>query len=290
MYGGLFGDLPSAKKSKQKESSPSVAAAGDGLFGSLPAASNSKRKPECDGSSASVQQNKSPKILEKKEPSIVSRLGTTGTAMAFIPRTAVRPRNQQQQKRAPAAPLPSPFVPAALSASSTTNSAMTPAAKMSSEWKVVKVENQNQSQTGKVDVHSENQQHANREEEEEEDEEEEEEDDEEEENRRRMHAKLTLEDPYDPLVPNDLLQYWERRALAKKREYLERERRETLEEQNRIRKVLAEERQELERKGDVDKLVEHRMQHGMGRGRGRGVSNLPAWLVEKQRKQRKAGD
>eukprot|EP00539_Tryblionella_compressa_P003720 CAMPEP_0178747336 /NCGR_PEP_ID=MMETSP0744-20121128/8266_1 /TAXON_ID=913974 /ORGANISM="Nitzschia punctata, Strain CCMP561" /LENGTH=50 /DNA_ID=CAMNT_0020400563 /DNA_START=41 /DNA_END=193 /DNA_ORIENTATION=- len=28
----------------------------------------------------------------------------------------------------------------------------------------------------------------------------------------------------------------------------------------------------------------------MGRGRGRGVSNLPAWLVEQQRKQAAAAD
>jgi hypothetical protein len=98
--------------------------------------------------------------------------------------------------------------------------------------------------------------------------------------------KQVSEDPYDPMVPNDLLQYWENKALAVERERLEREARETLEEQQRLRQQLEREREELHKAGNVDRLVEHHTKRSMGRGRG--LSNLPAWLVEKQRKEREA--
>lgn len=90
------------------------------------------------------------------------------------------------------------------------------------------------------------------------------------------------EDPYDPLVPNDLLQYWERKALAVEREKLMEQREETIREQELLRLQLEQERMGLEKLGDVDKIVEHRVQRSLGMGRG-GVSNLPAWLVEKHK-------
>ena len=95
-------------------------------------------------------------------------------------------------------------------------------------------------------------------------------------------------DPYDPYVPNDLLQYWERQALVQERLELERETREALEKQQALRRKLEQEREELQRKGEYDKIIQQQQQEqvAMGRGRGRGVSNLPAWLVEKQRKER----
>lgn len=101
---------------------------------------------------------------------------------------------------------------------------------------------------------------------------------------RLLHERAN-ENPYDPFVPNDLLQYWERKSLAKEREKLMRERQETVREQNELRRQLDQERSELEQSGNGDKILEHRMQQGMGRGRGRGMSNLPAWLAEKQRKE-----
>jgi hypothetical protein len=100
--------------------------------------------------------------------------------------------------------------------------------------------------------------------------------------------KQVSEDPYDPMVPNDLLQYWENKALAVERERLEREARETLEQQQRLRQQLEREREELQKSGNVDRLVEHHTKRSMGRGRG--LSNLPAWLVEKQRKEREVGN
>jgi len=93
----------------------------------------------------------------------------------------------------------------------------------------------------------------------------------------QIDQKIT--DPYDPFVPNDLLDYWEKLAAKKHREHLERETKEALERQKEMRKQLEEERSEI-RMG-----VNLNMATGMGRGRGRGLSNLPAWLVEEQRKE-----
>ena len=100
--------------------------------------------------------------------------------------------------------------------------------------------------------------------------------------------------PYDPSVPNDLLQYWERKALADQRKDLEREAREAMEQQEAIRKQLDKEREKLLEKGDYEQIIQQQERKGIalggagqgrGRGRGRGVSNLPAWLLEKQRKE-----
>ena len=80
------------------------------------------------------------------------------------------------------------------------------------------------------------------------------------------------EDPYDPFVPNDLLEYWERQAVQR-----------ALEEQQQVRRELEEKRRQL---GAQTTNPVNRM---MARGRGRGVSNMPAWLVEKQRKEAELG-
>lgn len=108
--------------------------------------------------------------------------------------------------------------------------------------------------------------------------------------RRLRLKKLEEDDPYDPMVPNDLLQYWEKKAVEQQRLQLQAEQQRILAQQEQMRVQLERERQELSRKGQMEQLVEHRLQHSMagstvgsGHGRGRGVSNLPAWLVEKQR-------
>merc|ERR1712238_481401 len=130
-------------------------------------------------------------------------------------------------------------------------------------------------------------------------------------------------DPYDPFVPNDLLEYWEKKAITKQREELERDTKEALERQKSIRQKIDGERLELQKSGNYNALLErerkqiqeqeqqHQQQQlrsndimmttgrnhtnndvlpsglglgrGRGRGRGRGLSNLPAWLIEKQR-------
>lgn len=97
-------------------------------------------------------------------------------------------------------------------------------------------------------------------------------------------AEIT--DPYDPYVPNDLLQYWDRQALVREQRQMEEETLKALEQQQIIREQLEQERQALlqqQQQGDISQLAA--AAGGMGRGRGRGLSNLPAWLVAKQQQQ-----
>lgn len=117
---------------------------------------------------------------------------------------------------------------------------------------------------------------------------------------------VEITDPYDPYIPNDLLQYWEKQAVAQERSRLEQETRDAMERQRVLREQLDRERQELlqnstARSGGSGRssstataaaAVLATAMGGMGRGRGRGrggVSNLPAWLIEKQRKEAAEG-
>jgi hypothetical protein len=124
----------------------------------------------------------------------------------------------------------------------------------------------------------------------------------------RLHERAKR-DPYDPFVPNDLLAYWEREAAEEQRQRLVRERQEALEAQEQLRLRLKRERNEILASGNIDRIVEFQLQqqqqqqqqqqhhssvppldgihHNSSLGRGRGAAkNLPAWLVEKQRKER----
>jgi hypothetical protein len=86
--------------------------------------------------------------------------------------------------------------------------------------------------------------------------------------RRMEQQRIEVEqDPYDPLVPNDLLEYWE--AQKVKREW---------EQHEQLRQELEQERQHRQ---------ELQQQLPSGRGRG-GRSNLPAWLVEQQKREQQA--
>ena len=115
-----------------------------------------------------------------------------------------------------------------------------------------------------------------------------------------------INDPYDPFVPNDLLEYWETLAAKKHREKLERDTREALERQKAMRKQLdllsgsnntntnhSRDKNEIDIGNDMNGDGVTGSVHlipPIGRGRGRGgLSNLPAWLVEKQRKEQQLG-
>jgi hypothetical protein len=91
-------------------------------------------------------------------------------------------------------------------------------------------------------------------------------------------------DLYDPMVPNDVLHYWEHQRAAQEKVRLMQERDLALREHERMRQELDAERQRLQAEGDLDRLVQHRMEHHQGRN----VSNVPAWLLEQQRAQREA--
>ena len=124
---------------------------------------------------------------------------------------------------------------------------------------------------------------------------------------RLLHASVTDANRYDPMIPNDLLAYRERKKNQRRRDQLEKKARETLRLQQIMREKIEEERKKVEATGDYQKIVENRMKttmgdrgerdqrsfvnadapnigmgRGRGRGRGRGISNLPAWLIKKQ--------
>lgn len=101
---------------------------------------------------------------------------------------------------------------------------------------------------------------------------------------RRLHASVT--DPYDPHVPNDLLAYRERKEMEEERLRLERDMQETVERQQHLRRQLEDERQRVQASGRASDIIDHRAKVSvMGGGRGRGVNNLPAWLLQKQKEE-----
>jgi hypothetical protein len=102
---------------------------------------------------------------------------------------------------------------------------------------------------------------------------------------RELHEQAK-HDLYDPMVPNDLLHYWEHQRVAREKERLLHEREMALREHERMRQELDAERQRLQDEGDIDRIVQHRRQHQQGRK----VSNIPAWLVAQQRAQQQRQD
>jgi hypothetical protein len=95
---------------------------------------------------------------------------------------------------------------------------------------------------------------------------------------RELH-EMAKNDLYDPLVPNDLLHYWEHQRAAKEKERLLCERERALREHEWMRQELDAERRRLQAEGDIDRIVQHRIQHQQGRK----VLNIPAWLLAQQR-------
>jgi len=108
---------------------------------------------------------------------------------------------------------------------------------------------------------------------------------------RLLHASVT--DPYDPHCPNDYLAYKERKRTEQVRKDLQRSAQQRLDQQEKLRKTIEEERRKILQTGDVDKIISLEKNKsadlaggaGRGRGRGRGLSNLPAWLLKKQQEQ-----
>jgi hypothetical protein len=260
MYGGLFGDLPAAKNASKEEDH------GAGDRSAVP-------KPPSDESN----QIKASKEPMKSESSMVKSIGAAGTSMAFVP-TAALNRRRNNERPAPAAPSSFSFslVPTSQRQDQPLSSQTeTKRTELATGWSVQVEEakptldpaadTDASSHTIPASIEPQEVNHAD--------------------DHLDLHKKVS-QDPYDPMIPNDLLQYWENKALAVERERLEREAQETFEEQQRLRQQLEREREELHKAGNVDMLAEHHTKRSMGRGRG--LSNLPAWLVEKQRKEREA--
>ncbi len=115
----------------------------------------------------------------------------------------------------------------------------------------------------------------------------------------KLHVSIHPYDMYDPLEPNDYLTYKQKKDNENLRKDLERQAKKTLELQKQLRNHIEEERKKVLDSGDVNKIIESRidggavgvgggMGRGRGRGRGRGLTNLPAWLVKKQQEQKES--
>jgi hypothetical protein len=255
MYGGLFGDLPSAKNSDK------------------PGGEERKVQEPSQGNAAVLNDIPTKADVEPKQgSSILSGLGNAGTSMAFVP-TALRPRKRPKTMftkptaKPPAAPAAStPYSQQSLTATNEVISQVKPKAIDA----VTIVEDIHGTTEQAPDQNIPNdylEQPPNLEEEDKE--------------MHQLHAAVT--DPYDPHVPNDLLAYWERKKVEEERLRLEREVRETLELQKRLREQLEQERVKVQATGSVAEIIEHRTKTALSGGRGRGVANLPAWLLQKQK-------
>jgi hypothetical protein len=266
MYGGLFGDLPSAKTSEGKDGEeteePKV---------QVPPTSASSKAVATTTAAAGV-----------KQPGILTGLGNAGTSMAFVP-TTLRPRkrpNPSGKSRATSstnkpssvnkrvAMEPAVKVQAIKQEEGTSpikqeeEDVVPPPAKIKQEAFPLVIENMH----AVLDHQPENVAAPSLEDEE----------------LQRLHSSVT--DPYDPHVPNDLLAYRERMKIEQQRMQLEREARETRERQQRLRQQVEEERQRIQQSGaTANEIIAHRTKRTIGGGRGRGVNNLPAWLLQKQK-------
>lgn len=248
MYGGLFGDLPSAKGGGNEDND--TKRTGDSV-------------PQSGQVNDSVQQLPTQRN-KNNQSSVLLGLGSKGTAMSFMP-VALRQRKRpppSKQAPAPVKPLPlpslikqepvKPIVPVAEGVHGETAAI---------EEEDTFIPSSIQPSIPSLEGESEE--------------------------RLQMHANVL--DPYDPHFPNDLQAYWDRKAAEKHRVKLEKEARDILERQQRLRDELDQERREIEKKGNIQEIIQHRVQTGMGRGRGRGVSNLPAWVVNQHKEEARLG-
>jgi len=115
----------------------------------------------------------------------------------------------------------------------------------------------------------------------------------------KLHSSLHPYDMYDPMEPNDYLSYRKNKQNEMRRLDLERQAIKTLELQQQLREHIEEERKKILESGDINRIIESRGDVdggnsgavvrdaivGRGRGRGRGMTNLPAWLIQKQKEQ-----
>jgi hypothetical protein len=320
MYGGLFGDLPATKDAKESSSSSTPAApaaapsaATGGLFGDLPPQNGSKEEDK-----STRKKSKSVTIFippagkkQKKSNPFLQTVGAAGTSMAFVPTALKRKRpNRFSKLEKPVSVPPTvtavPDTTVATSSGSTSTSIIQPTPQVNEAAAALPPKltepplsfqeglgsmthttfTPASEQPASIEIHEQQSSHT------------------------LSNTKYTsqflpvdppelteIKDPYDPYVPNDLAQYWDRQALAKERHELEREAREAFERQQALRLQLEKEREESQKRGDYQAIIQKQqeqlqqqqqvlaMGRGRGRGRGRRVSNLPAWLVEKQRKE-----
>lgn len=299
MYGGLFGDLPATKASSKKSDDPQKQEQNT---------ETTKISKVSEPSSIPKLALQAPSSAKPKNVSennqMLKAIGNAGTSLSFVPAAARRKKRPR--------PLTTPVATAASTTeakvevatskvvSKTIDKVDTSSIAFTSTWepsvvmttntkiipKVSTTANNNKTlsmgeQKDQSSTRNNNHSHQSQEQDNEKEEEE---------------IVVEIKDVYDPYVPNDLLQYWERQSLIRERQAMEREAKEALERQQMLRKKLEQEREELQRKGDYAKLLQPLQTDPLinnqrsGGGRGRGVSNLPAWLIAQKRKEEELGD
>ncbi len=268
MYGGLFGDLPPTKEQQQQKQQKG-GKVNETLANAAPLEGCDSNKSEIDAKEVADFSKQ-----KKEPPSVVRHLGTSGSAVAFIP-AAARRKN-----------LKRPAVPSTSNTKSTKESRSTAAvasslpevatasteiAKRQQDSEVVPVLQKTESKlTASMPQHARETQKND--------------DNRYEESKETYSATIFSteqhthrSDRYDPFLPNDLLEYWERKAVE------ESWHAQTQAEQQ-LRRCNREQAEQLRRQQEDEMGQRKPEEPSRGRGRG-GLSNLPAWMVEQQRRQ-----
>lgn len=308
----LFGDLPTPAAKKSPGNGKS-----DDLFGGLPAAAsssstacaetneqkigkeNTDAKTSAEESSSTVSSDK-----RKLAASLVSAVGKAGTSLAFVPQAISHARKkkkflpQQQQSTALKKVEPKKVNPEVLQQTRVD-------AKENEEVRGTEMVNDHQSLHKATTGNSTTAQPAPKNEPESTDTNNTQQTNEEPyienepESIRLLHASVSPSNAYNPHFPNDYLAHLERKKTERIQKELQQSALQRLDQQEKLRKKIEEERRKIENSGDVNKIVEMHAGlgggnliggAGRGRGRGRGAQNLPAWLVKKQQEQQRAAE
>lgn len=292
----LFGDLPVAKKNCGSGGTSCT------LFGGLPAAASSasaageanaqqigkENTSETDNTKTSAAAEGSAASSEKRKStaSLVSVVGKAGTSLAFVPQAISQARKKKK-----------------LSSQQSTKKVETYKAIVEEEGKEKSETLKNSEYALKSNAVDESisTQHESNEIDDREQSSEEPYPENEPESIRLLHESVTPANAYNPHFPNDYLAHLERKKTERIQRELQHSALQRVEQQERLRKKIEEERKKIESSGDLNKIVEMRAGiggenttglggAGRGRGRGRGVQNLPAWLVKKQQEQQRAAE
>jgi len=322
----LFGDLPAAKNSSSGGGNNN---SGDDLFGGLPAAASSASAAAGDETTGGKLKTTSAAAAEtkiisaagetsssavssdkrKSAPSLVRSVGKAGTSLAFVPQAIAQARKKkkvssQQPATINVEPTKNNNINIPRSGAAESIAILNNGEELSSQ-KASTASNEVIEKSAIIDVKSTTVQHASQQEQNDDvnaDTKEEQQYEEpylenEPESIRLLHASVTPENAYNPHYPNDYLAHLERKKTERIQKELQQSALQRLDQQEKLRKKIEEERRKIESSGDVNKIVESRMMMGGsdstnsagagggGRGRGRRVQNLPAWLVKKQQEE-----
>ncbi len=311
----LFGDLPTPAGKK----SPGNGNADD-LFGGLPAAASSSSTAHCETneqkkigkestdaktSAATAEESSATVSSDKRKSaaSLVSAVGKAGTSLAFVPQAISHARKKKKFLPQQQQPTLKKVEPKTVNVEVLQQSRVD--AKENEESKDTEMLNGHQSLHTSRTGNSTTAQPALRREPDSTDTNNNEQTDEEpyQENEpesiRLLHASVSPSNAYNPHFPNDYLAHLERKKTERIQKELQQSALQRLDQQEKLRKKIEEERRKIENSGDVNRIVEMHTGlvggnliggAGRGRGRGRGAQNLPAWLVKKQQEQQRAAE